>query len=137
MKVPICILGDPAYPLLPFLIKEYPRGGKDGREQYFGYILSSARMVIENTFGRLKGRFGCLRRPMDVNIKELPHLIMSIFILHNFCEINNEMLPNSRLQDVIHEDNISQPNTKSMNYKMSVNESEAKQIRPVYTCYFE
>ena len=74
---------------------------------------------------------------MDVNIKELPHLIMSIFILHNFCEINNEMLPNSRLQDVIHEDNISQPNTKSMNYKMSVNESEAKQIRPVYTCYFE
>ena len=37
MKVPICILGDPAYPLLPFLMKEYPKDGKDEREQYFGY----------------------------------------------------------------------------------------------------
>ena len=100
MKVPICIIGDPAYPLLPFLMKEYPKGGKDEREQYFGYRLSS-----ENAFDRLKGRFGCFRRPMDVNIKELPHLIMSIFILRNFCKINNEMLPNARLQDVIHEDN--------------------------------
>ena len=95
MKVPICILGDLTYLLLPFLMKEYPKGGKDEREQYFGYRLFSACMVIEIAFGRLKGRFGCLRRPMDVNIKELPHLIMSTFILHNFCEIN-EMLPNAR-----------------------------------------
>ena len=62
---------------------------------------------------------------------------MSIFILHNFCEINNEMLPNARLQDAIHEDNISQPNTKSMNYKTPVNEPEAKKNRSVYTLYFE
>ena len=48
-------------------------------------------MVIENAFGRLKGRFGFLRRHMDVNIKELPHLVISIFISHTFCEINNEM----------------------------------------------
>ena len=130
-------LGDSTYSLLLFLMKEYPKSGKDEREQYFDYRLSSAHMVIENAFGRLKGRFGCLRRPMDVNIKELPHLIMSIFILHNFCEINNEMLPNARLQDVIHKDNISQPNTKSMNYKMPVNEFEAKIIKSVYTLYFE
>ena len=137
MKVPICILGDPAYPLLPFLMKEYPKGGKDEREQYFGYRLSSARMVMENAFDRLKGRFGCLRRAMDVNIKELPHSIMSIFILHNFCEKNYEMLPNPGLQDIIHEDTKSQLNTKGMNYKTSVNESEAKKIRSAYTLYFE
>ena len=92
MKIPICILGDPVYPLLPFSVKEYPKDGKDEREQYFGYRLSSARMVIENAFGGLKGRFGCLIRLKDINIKELPHLIMAIFILHNFCEIKNKML---------------------------------------------
>ena len=47
------------------------------------------------------------------------------------------MLPNARLQDAIHEDNISQPNTKSMNYKTPVNEPEAKKNRSVYTLYFE
>ena len=46
MKVPICILGEPACPLLPILMKEYPNGEKVEREQYFGYRLSSARMVF-------------------------------------------------------------------------------------------
>ena len=71
-------------------MKEYPKGGKDERE-CFGYRLSSARIAIENAFDRLEERFECLRRPMNVNIKKLPHLIMSIFILHNFCKMNNEM----------------------------------------------
>ena len=83
MKASIFILGDQAYRFLPFLMKEYPKGEKDEREQYFGNRLSSAGMVIENGFGRLKGRFGCLRRPI-----KMPHLIMLIFILHNFCKIN-------------------------------------------------
>ena len=78
---------------------------KNEREQYFSYRLSSA-CIIENAFGRLKERFGCLRRPMSVNIKELPHFIKSIFIINNFCRIN-EMLPNARLQDVMHADNIT------------------------------
>ena len=71
MKVPICILGDSVYPLFPFFMKEHRKGGKDEREQCFGYRLSSARLDIENAFGRLKRRVGCLKRPMDVNVKEL------------------------------------------------------------------
>ena len=47
------------------------------------------------------------------------------------------MLPNVRLKDVIQEHNISQPNTKNMNYKTSGNEFEAKKIRSVYALYFE
>ena len=78
MKVTTCILEDLSYPLLPFLMKKYPKGGKDEREQYLCYRLSSARMVIENVFGRFKGRFGCLRRPMNVNIKEPPHVYIRI-----------------------------------------------------------
>ena len=65
---PVVILGDPAYPLLPFLMKEYAAGGNTFSEQFFGYRLFSARMGIEYAFGRLKGRFGCLRRPKDINL---------------------------------------------------------------------
>ena len=59
-------------------------------ENFFGQSLSSARVVIKGIFGRLKARFGCLRRELDINLKELLAVIHSCFILHNFCEIRQE-----------------------------------------------
>ena len=74
--MPVSILGGPACLLLPFVMKKYPKRGKDDREKFFNYKLSSARIVIENAFGRLKGRFCCLNMAMNGNVKELPNLIM-------------------------------------------------------------
>ena len=45
--VPVCILGELAYPLLPLLMKGFSKGGKNSSERFFGQRLSSARMVIE------------------------------------------------------------------------------------------
>ena len=80
--VSVCVLGNPAFPLLPFLMKEFSKGGKNSGERS-----SSARMVIECVFGQLKVRVGCLRREIDINSKELPAIIHSCFTLDNFCEI--------------------------------------------------
>ena len=77
--VHVCTLGDTAYPLLPFLMKEFVNGGSNVKEQFLGFKLSSARAVIECAFGRLKGRFGCLRREMDINIQNLPYVIRVCF----------------------------------------------------------
>ena len=77
--VSVCILGDTAYPLLPFLMKRIHK--KIAEEQFFGYRLSSARMVIECVFGQLKARFGCMSRDMDINLEELPYKNHALYLM--------------------------------------------------------
>ena len=88
-------------------MKEFTNGGKNQAEASFGFRLSSARMVIEYAFGR--ARFGCLRREMDINLKELPNIINSCFVLNNFCEERKEPINGKRVEAVIHYEKEFQP----------------------------
>ena len=47
-------------------------------------------MVTECAFERLKGRFGCLQREMDINIEDLPYVIHACFcyIISKSCTKN-------------------------------------------------
>ena len=90
--MPVCILGDPTYPLLGYLMKEFSSGGTTPEEEFFSYCLLSARMVVEFAFGCLKGRFGILRKDIDTDLKTAVNIIYACFVLHNFCEINKEQL---------------------------------------------
>ena len=88
VDVPLLILGDPAYPLLQWVMKAFPNNGHlTDQQKNFNYRLSKARVVVEHSYGRLKGRWRCLLKRLDVDIGDVPELVTACCILHNMCEI--------------------------------------------------
>jgi hypothetical protein len=90
-NVPLLIIGDPAYPLLPWLTKPFAhRGVLNAAQRRFNRNLSRARMTIENSFGRLKGRWRCLFKKNDFLLENVNHVVVACCILHNVCEYYKE-----------------------------------------------
>ena len=88
VKVPLVILGDPAYPLKTWLMKPYSdNSGITVKERLFNYRQSRARMVVENAFGRLKGRWRCLLKQMDMQVCNVTNVVASCVVLHKICEL--------------------------------------------------
>lgn len=87
------LLGDPAYPLRPWLMTPFPTGGAlTAAQQRFNYCLSKARVIIECTFGKLKSRWHCLLKQLEESTERVPQTIITCCILHNICILMDDQL---------------------------------------------
>ena len=82
---PYHLLGDSAYPLLPYMIVPFQDNGHlTADEKTFNVLHSSSRTVIERAFARLKGKFRRLKY-LDMNDMALVTLVITAAcVLHNF-----------------------------------------------------
>lgn len=77
-------IADEAFPLSNRIIK--PFGGKSltNKQKVFNYRLSRARRTIENAFGILSMRWGCLRSEFICHPDKVKLMVAACCCLHNF-----------------------------------------------------
>lgn len=89
--IKLLIVGDPAYPLLDWLLKGYINSSHLTPEQEsFNTYLSSLRVGVENTFGILKSRWRVLLKRSDFHFSFTPTVIATCCALHNFCQTEKD-----------------------------------------------
>ena len=96
------ILGDPAFALHPNLLNRYPGLHLFPFEKLYNYRQSRARMVVESLFGRLKGRWHVLIKPMPFrNLDLVNNIVLTTVLLHNFLITKDDarLHPQHHFQD--------------------------------------
>uniref|UniRef100_A0A8C3HUY7 Putative nuclease HARBI1 n=1 Tax=Chrysemys picta bellii TaxID=8478 RepID=A0A8C3HUY7_CHRPI len=114
VEMPIVILGDPAYPLMPWLMKPYT-GSLDSSKERFNYRLSRCRMTVECAFGRLKGHWRSLYGKLNLAENSIPAVISACCTLHNICEGKSESFTQVWTSEVQHlEAEFAQPESRAI-----------------------
>ena len=131
--VPQILLADPAYPLLPHVMKEFATCSSND-QVIFNTMLRAARNQIECAFGRLKARWRILLRPMDLKLEDVPDVVYTCFLLHNFCEARNIELP---LEETDHCIMIERSNVTATDKIYSYFTKEGGQVRDAITRFFK
>ncbi|KAF0722235.1 protein ALP1-like [Aphis craccivora] len=86
------ILGDSAFPLLENLLVQYKATYiLSDREKLFNRRLSSTRVVIEQAFGLLLGRFRRLKSLESKSVELMSLTVTGACILHNLALKNNDL----------------------------------------------
>ena len=81
------LIGDDAFSLRTWLMKPFSARGLPDEERIFNYRLSRARRVVENAFGIMANKFGCLLTTMNQNPETVTSIVLVCCTLHNIMRL--------------------------------------------------
>ncbi|XP_034935350.1 protein ANTAGONIST OF LIKE HETEROCHROMATIN PROTEIN 1-like [Chelonus insularis] len=88
------LLGDQAYSLQPCVMVPYKNNRHlTNAELHYNRVQSSARIIVEQSIGLLKGRFRSLLDKLPIRRTDLiPYYIVACCILHNICILQDDLI---------------------------------------------
>ena len=103
------MIGDSAYLMLSWLMKPFSFNiDLTTQQRTYNYRISRARIVAENTFGRLKARWRRLMKRNNMYVLYVPVVATAVCVLHSICEIHLDHFNDAWLVD---NDVLAQPAT--------------------------
>lgn len=82
-------VGDSAYKLTTKMMKPYPDAKlRLPRLRLYNYRHAATRVVVENAFGRLKGRWCRMQRIRTSSVERARLLCRACFVLHNYTIVD-------------------------------------------------
>ena len=120
-------------------MKPYIHNKLRDAQAYYNYRHSSARMVIEQTFGLLKGRFRILLFGSESSIPTVNAITRACCILHNMCIVREVSFKCEWIlaRKDIHALDNSEEDEVDVVERTLAGASDAKEIRKALTSLFE
>ncbi|KAK1413845.1 hypothetical protein QVD17_29581 [Tagetes erecta] len=94
------IVGGISYPLMDWLLVPYTHQNQTWSQHSFNEKISEVQKIAKDAFMRLKGRWACLQKRTEVKLQDLPVVLGACCVLHNICEINNEVMDEDLMFDL-------------------------------------
>ena len=81
-EILLVTIGETAFPQFTWLLIAFPES-KDPKKPYFNVKLCSARVVTENAYDMLKGRWRLIYKKCESKIHTVKYVVMAYVLLHN------------------------------------------------------
>ncbi|XP_062091078.1 protein ALP1-like [Humulus lupulus] len=111
----VWIVGNSGHPLMDWLLVPYTRQNLTWTQHAFNERVGEVQNVAKEAFARLKGRWSCLQKRTEVKLQDLPVVLGACCVLHNICEMRNEVMDTATKFEIFDDEMIAENSIRSVN----------------------
>jgi len=86
------VVGNSGFPLMDGILVPYTHQNLTWTQHAFNEKVEDIQKLCKDAFAKVKGRWSCLQKRIEVKIEELPGVLGACCVLHNICEMRNEKM---------------------------------------------